>query len=137
MSPGLVHSDAREQTRDSLSDLNLRMAQAESDVKQALAHSRAAGSAVPAPVCDGGEQLGDFGFGLHGGADREVDVTRSVGTKAQFGEFVVQVVEIQSFDGPVVVVSCEVLDEVVVAAGGAPAFDPRTIGGELGVAQLG
>ena len=47
-----------------------------------------------------------------------------------------QVVQVEGFDGAGVVESREVLDEVVVAARDAPAFDAGAVGGEFGVAVL-
>ena len=73
---------------------------------------------------------------MHGGADGEVDIPCCVGAQAQLGEFVVQVVQVEGFDGAGVVESREVLDEVVVAARDAPAFDASAVGGEFGVAVL-
>jgi hypothetical protein len=113
------------------------MAQSKRNVKQTLSHARTTSTAIPTSIRNRSQQLRDFRVRLHGGADGKVDVSRGVGAQTQFCEFVVQVVQIEGFDGAGVVESCEVLDEIVVAAGYSPAFDARAVGGEFGVAQLG
>ncbi|KAI7522296.1 hypothetical protein KC331_g19323, partial [Hortaea werneckii] len=81
------------------------------------------------------QELTDLGIRLDSGAQSEVDIGRWFVTETELGEFVVEVLQVETLDWAVDVETRKVLDAVVIRARVAPAFDTGRIGRKLGALQ--